>query len=235
MINQLRAERFKLIRNPSVYLAVLIYIIIAFLGCKVTAANPVMRQEQLNAGIFTYIGDTSVMFLISVVTAWFLGNDFTSRTIHNEIKIGCSRLSVLLSRTIIVYAAAIILHFMNFLTLAAGFWMTIGLEEDFFSAQNLMWLLVVMVQVCGIQSVTVLVVFVTRNVTAAIAISVCSSFVMCNLLRNYWTGKLFTLSCFSLAQDNSWDVLLPSLVYALLIIAVMFVITYYCFKKSDIR
>lgn len=234
MINQLRVERFKLIRNPSLYLAGLIYIIIAVMGCRLAAADPVMGQEQLSMGVFTYIGDTSVMFLISVVTAWFLGSDFTSRTIHNEIKIGYSRLSVLLSRTIIVYAAAIILHFLNFLTLAAGFWMSIGLEEDFFSVQNLIWLLVVMVQVCGIQSVTVLVVFVTRNVTAAIAVSVCSSFVMCNILRNYTTSKIFTLSCFSLAQDNSWDVLIPSLIFALLIIAVMFAITYYCFKKSDI-
>lgn len=46
------------------------------------------------ATVFSFsICDTSFMFIISLVTAWFAGNDFLNRTMHNEIKVGYSRFS----------------------------------------------------------------------------------------------------------------------------------------------
>ena len=56
------------------------------------------------------ICDTSFLFLLSLIAAWFIGNDFSNRTIHNEITTGCSRLSVLFVRELPVFLFAVILH-----------------------------------------------------------------------------------------------------------------------------
>jgi hypothetical protein len=76
-------------------------------------------------GYEMYIGairDTSLIFVLSLFVAYFVGNDFTSRTINNEVQIGYNRLTVILSRGLVIlpYAAVLYLFYVVPLTVMIG-------------------------------------------------------------------------------------------------------------------
>jgi SNF family Na+-dependent transporter len=106
MYNQLIIEKYKAKRFIIMYLAAVVLAAAGFfLGF-------LKLPEHLDtATVFSFsICDTSFMFIISLVTAWFVGNDFLNRTIHNEIKVGYSRFSVFITRTITAVIMAVLLH-----------------------------------------------------------------------------------------------------------------------------
>ena len=82
------------------------------------------------------ICDTSFMFLISLVAAWFAGNDFQNRTIHNEIKVGYSRFLVFMARTIIAVIMAELLHLTYVFATVLGFAVKYRFDGSIFSATD---------------------------------------------------------------------------------------------------
>ena len=81
MHNQLMIEVYKAKRFIIMYLAA------AVLAAAGFFLGFLKLSEDLDtATVFSFsICDTSFMFLISLAAAWFAGNDFLNRTIHNEI------------------------------------------------------------------------------------------------------------------------------------------------------
>lgn len=97
--------------------------------------------------------DTSMMFVPVLLSAGFVGNDFSNRTIHNEITIGYSRLSALLVRELPAFLSAVILHFTFAVGTAVGLGVKVGFSFELFQIQDLVWCFTVMLQLMAMQSI----------------------------------------------------------------------------------
>lgn len=225
MIEKYKAERFTIMYLAAVVLAAAGF----FLGFLK------LPQNLDTATVFSFsICDTSFMFIISLVAAWFVGNDFLNRTIHNEIKIGCSRVSVFLVRTIICVIMAILLHLTYVFATVLGFAMRYRFDSSIFSIKNFVWLLVVMSQICANICIVMFIVFTLKKATSGIAVTVVFSFVSCNILRNFISGSIFRLTCFSLAQTSDNKTLALSEILAVAMITISLTATHFVFSKMEV-
>ncbi|MDE6745129.1 MAG: ABC transporter permease, partial [Oscillospiraceae bacterium] len=173
MYNQLMLEKYKAKRFIIMYLAA------AVLAAAGFFLGLLKLPENLDtAAVFSLsICDASFMFIISLVAAWFAGNDFQNRTIHNEIKAGYSRFSVLMARTITTVIMAVLLHLTYVLATVVGFSVKCRFDSSIFSITGLVWLLVVMLQICANVCIVMFIVFALKKVTSGIAVTVVFSFV----------------------------------------------------------
>lgn len=232
MYNQFKVECFKMRRFMLFYIVLSGLALLGFF-------YGFLKLPPLSEGVYTAftetICDTSLPFLFSVVSAWFIGSDFSSRTVHNEIKTGYSRWSVLFVRVMAVCVAAVCFHFTYVLFTMLGVGTQVGFDLDGFSARDVFWCITVILQIFAMQSFIVFVTFLFRKASVAISVSVCFSFITCNILRNFLEGKLFELSCFYFAQDVSGKNLLYTSIFAAAVFCIMTAITYFIFNKADIK
>ena len=232
MYNQFKVECFKMRRF------ILFYIVLsglALLGFFYGYLKMVPLSEGIYTAFTATICDTSLPFLFSVVSAWFIGNDFSSRTVHNEIKTGYSRWSVLFVRLIAVCAMAVCFHFAYVLFTMIGVGTQIGFHLDSFSVRDIFWCLTVILQITAMQSFIVFIAFLLRKASTAISVSVCFSFITCNILRNFLEGKVFELSCFYFAQDTSGKNLFFTSLFAVIVFGAMTGAAYFVFSRADIK
>ena len=231
MHNQLMIEKYKAKRFIIMYLAADVLAAAGFfLGLLKLPGN------LDTATVFSFsICDTSFMFLISLVAAWFAGNDFQNRTIHNEIKVGYSRFSVFMARTITAVIMAELLHLTYVFATVLGFAVKYRFDGSIFSVTNFVWMLVVMLQVCTNICIVMFIVFALKKVTSGIAVTVVFSFVSCNILRNFIRKSVFRLTCFSLAQTSDNRTLVLSAVFAAVIIVISLTATHFVFRKAEIK
>lgn len=232
MHNQFKVEWFKMRRFSLFYIALCGIALIGFF-------YGYLKLPPLSEGIYTAftctISDTSFLFFYSLVSAWFIGGDFSSRTVHNEIKIGYSRWSVLLVRMVVVSAMSVCFHFAYVLSTMAGVGVQIGFQADAFRMQDVFWCVTVMLQIIAAQSFIVFIAFLLRKASAAISVSVCFSFITGNILRNFMEAKIFTVSCFYFVQDASNANLAYADIFAISAFGIMTVATYLIFNRADIK
>ena len=231
MHNQLMIEAYKAKKFIIMYLAA------AVLATAGFALGFLKLPENMDtASVFSLsICDTSFMFIVSLVAAWFAGNDFLNRTIHNEIKIGYSRFSVLMARTITSVIMAMLLHLTYVSATVLGFAVKYRFDSSIFSVTNFVWLLVVMLQICANICIVMFIIFALKKVTSGIAVAVVFSFVSCNILRNFISDSFFRLTCFSLAQTSDNRTLALSAVFAIAVITASLIATYFAFRKAEIK
>ncbi len=231
MYNQLIIEKYKAKRFIIMYLAAIVLAAAGFfLGL-------LKLPENLDtATVFSLsISDTSFMFIISLVAAWFVGNDFLNRTIHNEIKVGYSRFSVFIARTITTVIMAVLLHLTYVFATVIGFAVKYRFDTSIFSVTDFVWLLVVILQICANICIVMFIVFALRKVTSGIAVTVAFSFVSCNILRNFISESVFRLTCFSFAQTSDNRTLALSAVFAAAVIVISLTATHLVFRKAEIK
>ncbi len=231
MHNQLIIETYKAKRFPILYFAA------AVLAAAGFFLGLLKLPENLDtATVFSFsICDTSFMFIVSLVAAWFAGNDFLNRTIHNEIKAGYSRFLVVMARTVTAAIMAMLLHLTYVFATVLGFAVKYRFDSSIFSIADFAWLLVVMLQICANICIVMLIVFALKKVTSGVAVTIVFSFVSCNVLRNFISGSIFGLTCFSLAQTNDNRTLAWSAALAAVVIAISLTATHFVFRKADIR
>lgn len=231
MHNQLMVEKYKAKRFMIMYLAAIVLAVAGFL------LGFLKLPENLDtATVYSFsICDTSFMFIISLVVAWFAGNDFLNRTIHNEIKIGYSRFSVFMARTITTVIMAVLLHLAYVFATVLGFAVKYRFDSSIFTITDFVWLLVVMLQICANICIVMFIVFALRKVTSAIAVTVVFSFVTCNVLRNFISESIFRLTCFSLAQTSDSRTLAWSAALAAATIVIALTATHFVFRTAEIK
>ena len=130
--------------------------------------------------------DTSFLFLVSLVSAWFVGS-------------------------------------------------MIGFSDVLFNVQDLFWCDTILLQLIALQSIIVFISFICAKAPAAIAASVCFTFITCNLLRNFLHGKIFECSCFCIARNNAYETLIPASIAAILTCMITILLTYLVFCKKEIK
>lgn len=231
MRKQLMIEKYKAKRFVIMYLAA------AVLSAAGFFLGLLKLPENLDtATVFSFsICDTSFMFIVSLVAAWFAGNDFQTRTIHNEIKVGYSRFSVFMARTIATVIMAVLLHLAYVFATVLGFSVKYRFDSSIFSLTDFVWLLVVMLQICANICIVMFIVFALKKVTSGIAVTVVFSFVSCNILRNFIGESIFRLTCFSLAQTSDNRTLALSAVFAVAVIVISLTATHFVFRKAEIK
>lgn len=233
MCNQLRVEFFKLRSFWIFYIAALCMAGFGFYyGFKIAGMGA--RLYLYDAFISTNC-DSSLMFIISLISAWFLGSDFSNRTIHHEITIGYSRWSILIAREFPVLLSGMILHFVYVCSAMLGVAIKTGFLGSMFSAQDVFWCITIMLQLMALQSIITLITFICAKVAAAIAISVSFTIIACNVLRNFLDGTVFTKTVFFLAPNNANETLIPTSIVAVITLIVSIVFTYLIFKKKEIK
>lgn len=231
MLNQLKIEFYKLKSFPLMYAAVLL-MLVAGLPYGYLKFDSVVDTNEVFASV---ICDTSFMFIISVVSSWFIGADFGNRTVTNEIKLGYSRLSVILSRALVVYLQSAVLHVVFLAATIGGYSVAHGFDVSVFHERNAAWLMTVILQIIAIESGIVMICFAAKKTAGAIAISVIYTFVCCNVLRNFVSGRIFAFSCFCFAQNRNGAVLIPCAVSALVSAAVFMMIAVFLFQKAELK
>ena len=231
MRNQLMIEKYKAKRFVIMYLAA------AVLSAAGFFLGLLKLPENLDtATVFSFsICDTSFMFIVSLVAAWFAGNDFQTRTIYNEIKVGYSRFSVFMARTIATVIMAVLLHLTYVFATVLGFSVKYRFDSSIFSLTDFVWLLVVMLQICANICIVMFIVFALKKVTSGIAVTVVFSFVSCNILRNFIGESIFRLTCFSLAQTSDNRTFALSAVFAAAVIVISLTATHFVFRKAEIK
>ena len=231
MRNQMMIERYKVIRFYIMYIAA---VVLAAAGFFLGLLK--LPEDLDTAKVFSFsVCDTSFMFIISLVAAWFTGNDFMNRTIHNEIKIGYSRFSVFLVRTVTTVVMAVFLHLVYIISTILGFSVKYHFDSSVFSLTDLAWLFVVILQICANICIVMFIVFALKKVTSGIAVTVIFSFVSCNILRNFVRESIFRLTPFSLAQTNDSRTLTLSAIFAVAVIVLSLAATHIVFRKAKIK
>lgn len=231
MHNQLMVEKYKAVRFIIMYLAAAV-----LAGAGFFLGFLKLPENLDTAAVFSFtICDTSFMFIISLAAAWFVGNDFLNRTIHNEIKAGYSRFSVFMARNVTAVIMAELLHLTYVSATVLGFSVKYRFDGSIFSVTDFIWLLVVMLQICANICIVMFIVFTLKKATTGIAVTVVFSFVSCNILRNFIRESFFRLTCFSLAQTNDSGTLALSAVFAAAVIVISLTAAYFVFRKADIN
>lgn len=230
MCNQLRVEFFKFCRFGLFYFGLFF-----MAGMGLYLGYLKMPSENIYVGFAAALGDTSMVFMPTLVSAWFVGNDFSNRTIHNEITIGCKRLFVLLVRELPTFLSTVILHFVLVVSVVIGMGIKSGFSFEVFQMQDLGWCVTVMLQLIAMQSIIVLITFVCGKAASSIAVSVCFILFVCNILRNFLETKVYSMSCFCLAQNNSYETLIPTGIAAIVTTVAVVILTWLVFRKKEIK
>ena len=231
MRNQMIIERYKVVRVYIIYIAALVLVVAGFLHGLIK----IPKDLNTSAVFSNLVCDTSFIFILSLVAAWFAGNDFLNRTIHNEIKAGYSRISVIITRTITTVFMGLLLHLAYIAASLLGFVIKAGFDSSVFTVVNLSWLLVVMLQICANICIVMFIVFALKKVTSGIAVTVIFAIVSCNILRNFISDSVFRLTPFSLAQTSDSQTLILSAAVAAVMIAVSMLATHLVFRRAEIK
>lgn len=236
MFNLLKVEFYKLKKFQIGYIVVLLLVVIGYLYGDNRIGNKVFDMTDNTAAAFSeVVSDTSFVFLISIVTALFMGKDFSSRTICNEIKLGHSRFHILFSRVIMVCIFAVLLHVVYILSTIVGFSVVRGFDTSLFCTENALWLFTVFIQLAAVTSGVVFITFMAKKVSEAIVLSALYSVICCNILRNFISAEIYTLSCFCFVQNNSSKNLVPALVSAFVTMIVFLAAAVITFNKAEVK
>lgn len=232
MCNQIKVQFFKLRHFVLFYLALLCMVGFGFSYGFVKIAS--VGGEVYDAFAAT-VCDASFMFVSALVGAWFIGSDFSNRTIHHEIALGYSRCSVLLVRELPVLLSGVLLHLVYTLSAVLGTGLKVGFSFDSFSAQDIFWCLTVVLQLIALQSIIALISFICAKAPAAITASVSIIIVMCNILRNFLGCTFYSRTVFYLAPDNEPKTLIISSAVAVITFALSLAAAHLIFIRKDIE
>jgi len=110
LINLLKTERYQLVHNRTYWWSVIMVFMLGFITAP-TYRSEIFGPKEKIAGNLTDIlngmvyDSTFLLIIVSCVLALILGQEFSWRTIQQEIAAGHSRLTVFISK-IIVYLTA---------------------------------------------------------------------------------------------------------------------------------
>lgn len=236
MTNLLKVELFKLKRFWIGYIGMLFMFGVGYVYGDNRIGNRVFAMTGHTADAFrATVSDTSFVFLIAILAALFIGRDFSNRTIGNEIKLGYSRTQILLSRMLAAGAFSLLLHMIYIVSTLIGFCVVRGFDTSAFCLENGLWLLTVLLQLAAIIGGVVLISFLVKKMAEAIALSALYAALCCNILRNFLSTKLFTMSCFCFARDSDLKTLAAAAVSAAVTLLVLLTIAVFAFRKAEVK
>ena len=238
MLNLLRIERRKIVRFIPLYVSLaimfLMWIDMLFRGLK-TDYVEMYGPFNMHDGFGEGLQDCSFSFLYGMLIAWFIGIDFTNRTIHKAIVTGNSRWKIVVAKLISTSVMIMIFHFISATLETILYGKFFGFSFDGFSAKDIAWLLVIMLQLIAYNAFYELVTIICGNVYIALFASITTAAVLGHVLRNFLGGNfIYEHSFFCLAKSSSAADLIPCAVCAIIAAVLLVLASSFIFKKRDV-
>ena len=240
MYNQLKVEFGKMHKSMFFYCAAL-----GFSVAGVMMATSQLFTHGLDiSGSDTFlrsISDTSLLFIASLFASYFIGNGFANRTICNEIRIGYSRASVIMSRVLVTLPFASL----SYLAYSATYALIMGFSNGFIDSEIATVDVIVrsvlfILQLMSILSFSSLIMFWCKKLSLGMMLSVCFTVVTCNILRNVMSDNtIFRLTPFHRITMNFESMvtqdLLISFASAILTLLAVVLCTFIVFRKAELK
>lgn len=233
MANQFKIEFYKLGRSALFWL-----LIIFNAAIGISAGYSWHEKRHVNDVMFPFMDalpDVSLFFVVALFTAWIIGGNFGSRTIHHEVTSGLSRFSIIISRSVVAIVAGVILHVVDIFAGVIGMAMYVGFDTWNFTSDMLPWTGTVLLQFIALICFFVFVGFLCCNMYAGLIASVVIEVGLCNIARNF-LGEFawYKYSFFHLAETTKSSELLISSVVAVISIFVLTGLSYLVFRKREV-
>lgn len=238
MLNVFKVENFKMRKFTPFYVCMIVLVILivgmVFKGLKQEVID-YCGYSCMHDGFVDSVQDCSLSFLFGMLISWYVGIDFTNRTIHRHIVTGVKRWKIVISEILATSVLTTIFHLTLVIGTVIQYGKFFGFTTEGFGISDLAWLGTILLQFAAYNSFFVLVAFLCENVYASTIIGVVVSSIGGNILRNFLRGNyIYEHSFFCFAKSSSSSDLIPCVICAIISIAVLFGITVIVFNKRDI-
>ena len=239
MDNQIRVVLLKLIKSKALYITVLLYTLLGVWS----SLGPILYDGMdwtAQYGFLLFISSRNTLIISAIFAAYMLGKDFSNRTINNEIRIGYSRLSVILSRAVVILPTTAILYFFTLIPCIIIFGVYNGFGFYIAIPVLILRLVLFLIQTISITVFSMLFVFWTKKTAAGLI--ACLVF---NIITDPHTfmflesSYLFRLTSFYRIYMNNTELIafdiIISFISAIFTIACVLFATYVVFRKAELK
>lgn len=237
MFNQLKVEGFKMRKFGPFYASLGVLLIITLYGV-IVGMKPEMAQyySSMYDGFKDSIQDISLVFLIGMLVAWYVGIDFTQRTIHRSIQTGCRRWIIVVTRLIATSVLSIVFHFGLIIQGCINFGKQYGVSFEGFNSRDILWFAVVALQIIALVSLFVMITFIIGNMYSSLFTIVSLSLVGGNIFRNVFRGNfIYEHSFICFAKSSASSDLIPCAICAIIAIVVFTTVAIIAFNKKNVN
>ena len=238
MFNLMRIESFKLKRFTPFYVS-LLFLGFVLVELLVKGLNPnavaYWGYTCMHDGFVDGVQDCSLAFLFGMLIAWYVGIDFTERTIHRALTTGTKRWMIVVAKIMATSILTLIMHLLLILEDVIVYGRTFGFSLDGFVPRDLLWLGVVVLQLIAYNAFFVLISVICGNVYSALFACVAVSAICGNILRNFFTGfYVYEHSFFCFAKSSQNSDLIPCAICAIIALVILVAVTIVVFNKRDV-
>ena len=237
MYNQLKIESFKLFRFKPFYVSLLLFLVVIVYGI-INGMKPefIAMHSCMYDGFADSVQDCSFAFLYGMLISWYVGIDFTNRTMQRALTTGTSRWTIVLSRLTATSVMVILFHIIEIIGQTANYALIYGVSFEGFGLRDILWFLVVCLQLVAFNAFFLLITIICANVYSALFASVTISAIGGNILRSVFNGNfVYEHSFFCLAKSSSRTDLIPCSICAVVFTALLVMGTVMFFNKKDVN
>ena len=233
MINQLKVEGYKFLCSIFLWLAMLFMVSVGiYNGIKwdITA-----HISDIMIPFSQALADMSFVFMPALFTAWFIGSNFSTRTIQHEITSGSSRFFVIISRAIPVIISGLILHAAFIFATVISLGVRIGFDTFILTSEKVLWVITVILQMIALESFFIFLSFLCCNLYVGLISSVIVAFTLVNIFRNIFRdARWYQVSFLHFWENSSYPDLFTCATVAIVGIVVFIILSYVVFRKREI-
>lgn len=238
MFNLLKIERHKIIRFIPLYVCLAI-IFLMFLDWSAKGLTDdyveMYGTLAMHDGFTEGIQDCSFSFMYGMLIAWFIGIDFTNRTVHKAIVTGNSRWKIVVAKLISTSVVVMVLHFVTAVLEMLVYGKQFGFSFDGFSVKDVAWVGVIVLQLIAYNAFYEMITIICGSVYTALFACITVAALAGNVLRNYLNGNfIYEHSFFCLAKSSSASDLIPCAVCAIIATALLVAASSIIFRKRDV-
>jgi len=238
MFNLMRIESFKLKRFTPFYVS-LLFVAVMLVEMLVKGLNPnavaYWGYSCMHDGFVEGVQDCSLAFLFGMLIAWYVGIDFTERTLHRALTTGTKRWMIVVTKIMATSILTLIIHLLLILVDVIAYGKSFGFSLEGFNPRDLLWLGVVVLQLIAYNAFFVLISVICGNVYSALFACVAVSAICGNVLRNFFTGfYVYEHSFFCFAKSSQNSDLIPCAICAIIALVILVAVTIVVFNKRDV-
>lgn len=229
MPNLIKLEFYKL-KKQKIYKMLLLAVIIISALSAYSEMSALSANGILSSGKVSYINafrDISMLFVSAMFAGFFIGSDFSNKTIQSQLSQGRSRWEVVVSKALVFFSGTSMIMLLYPITVSFIHTFKFGWGEPFTMISVVYILRVALLGAIlniGTTSIFVLFAFLCRDIPKTICLSVFSLVlfsVLSSILGNTFPVMRKIISFTTLAQLNhiADDIILPSMIISVLLSA----------------
>ncbi len=238
MFNLIRIESFKLKRfTPFYYSLLFVAVLMSQMIWKGLNQDAVAYwgYSCMHDGIVEGVQDCSLAFLFGMLIAWYVGADFSERTLHRALTTGTKRWMIIVTKIIATSILTFIIHLFELLINVIAYGKEFGFSFEGFGSRDLLWLGVVALQMLAYNVFFVLISVICGNIYSALFACVVVSAICGNALRNLFVGNyIYEHSFFCFAKSSQNSDLIPCAICAIIALVILVAVTIIVFNKRDV-